>query len=312
MSQPHHRGRIFRELPFHRAAVVCVGELPFLDDIQRLASRPDSACLAQKRQGLLQIPGIDVDRPLNHAVSAVFELHQRQPDVLSLDIAVGLAVGVGKYLRHLAAHEPAEDIDLVNALVHQRAAVRPPGAPPFRRVIVGLVPVPVYPGAAVEHPPEPPRVHRGFDGLHRRIQPVLVAHAHLDVPFLRRGNDGVSMRQRQGNGLFNDEIRPHPDAIQGNAGLHAAARGDGNQIRPLFREHILVVPVHLHPLPLGLRDHFQQGRNPSIHNIAQRNNLQSRIQRRCDMLFRDRPAPNHRKFHHNHLSFCCVIAGPVD
>ena len=94
---------------------------------------------------------------------------------------MGKAIGVGGDLDDFISHHPAEQIDVVDALIHQRAPVLIPSAPPFGLIIVALIPVPSDVGGAVVEPAEAPGLQSFPDFSDGGVEPVLMAGAELDA-----------------------------------------------------------------------------------------------------------------------------------
>ena len=91
---------------------------------------------------------------------------------------------VGRDL-HDRAHQPGEQIDAVNGLVHQRAAaVEFPGAAPGAAVVVGLRAKPLHVGIAQRQPAEPPCVDGPFQFEARVVKPRGEDGRQLDLVLL--------------------------------------------------------------------------------------------------------------------------------
>ena len=102
----------------------------------------------------LQIAGIDGRAGLDHAQGAVGELDRGHGDVLDGDPLVGQQGRPAADLDH-RAHQPGEQIDAVDGLVHQgAAAVEFPRAAPRAAVVVGLGAIPLDDGVAEGEPAE--------------------------------------------------------------------------------------------------------------------------------------------------------------
>src|SRR5690606_26957619 len=145
-----------------------VGKPPGFDPVGRRASDHRRSLLAKNGEGLLQVPGVDRDRRLDHPQGSAFEAKHRHGSVLRLDPANPGRL-IGGDLFHLA-QEPQEQIQIVNGLIHQDAAVHGPGPAPGRLVIVGLVPVPANGGIGVADGPEGPFLHPALKFHHRRAK----------------------------------------------------------------------------------------------------------------------------------------------
>ena len=62
-------------------------------------------------------------------------------------------------LLYLVPHHPAEQVDAVNALIHQAAAVLGPGPPPGSLIVIVPVSVPSDVNGTVGDPAEAARLH---------------------------------------------------------------------------------------------------------------------------------------------------------
>ena len=129
----------------------------------------------KKVERFFQIFWIDVRRSLNYAVTSVCKPDERESQILRLNIIVRQAIRIRHDLRHIVAHHPAQKIDIMNTLIHQRAAVLLPCAAPFCLFIVVAVPVPSDMRRAVQHPAETAVLNRFSDFLYRLIKSVLMA-----------------------------------------------------------------------------------------------------------------------------------------
>ena len=106
----------------------------------------------------LQIAGIGGRAGLDHAQRAVGELERGHGRVLDRDPLVGQQARVGRDLDD-RAHQPGEQVDAVDGLVHQRAAaVELPGAAPGAAVVIRLRAIPLHIGVAEREPAEAPCV----------------------------------------------------------------------------------------------------------------------------------------------------------
>ena len=210
--------------------VALVGKIPHVDVVGGGAAQLHRAGLAKEIEGLLKIFRIDVHGALDGAHRAVFELHNGHADVLALEVIVELLAGDAVDLVHLVPHHPAQQIDAVDALVHQAAAVLRPGAAPRCLIVVVPVTVPADVDAAVGELSEAPPLYGVAQLLHRHVEAVLVAGGHLDVLFLAAADDLVRVVHAHGHGLFDNDVHPRVDAGEGDLGVDAALRGDGGQL----------------------------------------------------------------------------------
>ena len=234
MAVAVHVGRVFAKLHLDGGGVAAaVAEIPLLDDVDALAAGLDGAVLPEEVKRFLQVMGVDVGGPLHDAVSPAVKAHQRKSEVLGLDVGMVEVVGIGHDLGHAVAQHPAQQINAVDALVHQRAAVHGPGAAPGRLTVVFLAPVPAHMHRAVQHAPEALFLHGGADLLNGFVEAVLMARAQLEPPRVRLVNQRARIRQRQGQRLFNDHIGARAQHVQSHLRVQAAFGGHGAQLRRL-------------------------------------------------------------------------------
>ena len=297
MAVTVHVGRVLAKLHLDGGRVAAaVAEIPLLNDVDALAARLDGAVFAKEVKGFLQVVGIDVGGALHDAIGPAFKAHQREPQVLGLNIGMVEVVGVGHDLGHAVAQHPAQQVDAVDALVHQRPAVHGPGAAPGGLSVVFLAPVPAHVHRAVQHAPEALFLHGGADLLNGFVEAVLVTCAQLESPRIRFGNQRARIRQRQGQRLFDDHIGTRTQHIQPHLCVQAAFGGHGAQLRRLFDKQLAMVRIAAHAGAVLLR----QGPKHSLHafgnGVTYGAQLQIlRVVQICrDVVGRDSPAPDER------------------
>ena len=220
-----------------------VGEVPDIDVVGGFAAELDGAVLAKQVEGLLQILRVDVGGALDGGYRTVLKLDNRHADILCLEVVVELLAGDTVDLVDLLAHHPAQQVDAVDALVHQRAAVLRPGASPFGLVVVVAVAVPADVDRAVGELAEAARLQRLAHLLHRYVKAVLVAGRDLDALLLTAADDLVGVGDAHRHRLFDDDIDAVVDAVQSNLGVDTALGGDADQLRLLLFDHFLIVGV---------------------------------------------------------------------
>ena len=93
------------------------------------------------------------------------------------------------------------------------------------------------------HFAEPPLFNGTTDGLHRRVEPVLMVGADLDAGLFGFGQDQVGVRQRQGDRFFDDDVAAGADAVDRKRRVRAAHRSNGNKLRLFGAEHFTVIGV---------------------------------------------------------------------
>ena len=155
----------------------------------------------------------------------------------------------------------------MDALVHEAAAVLSPGASPGGLIVIALAPVPPHVGSPMGQSAEPSGFQRLTDVLYGFIEPVLMVGADHHARLPAGLNDGVGVRDGQGDGLLDDHVAPGRDAVQGDGGMLAGLRGDGHQLRPLLLQKLPIVRVpvdvlqreSLRLLRHGLGEHVAHG-----------------------------------------------------
>ncbi len=151
------------------------------------------------------------------------------------------------------SHAPAEQVDVVDALVHQRPAVHGVGATPRRAVVVSLAAVPLGAGLTEHQAAQGGLVEQALGLDEPGVETVLRDHRQGDACRPRRLDEPVSGLQRDIDRLLDDKMlarlrgadadlrvqaarhahRHHLDVRAGEQGVqiglgHAAARrGEG-------------------------------------------------------------------------------------
>ena len=152
----------------------------------------------------------------------------------------GLAVD----LHEFAVHHPAQQVDAVDALVHEAAAVLRPRAAPGRLLVVALVAVPAHVDGAVGEPAEAAVLERGARLLDGDVEAVLMAGRNEHAALLGAADDLVRVRHGHGHGLLNDDVHASVDAVESDGGVLAALSCDGDELKlGVLCEHLSVVLV---------------------------------------------------------------------
>ena len=148
-----------------RVAARLLGEVPVLDVFLLEHGRARGAV----QLDALEVAGERGGGGFDDAEGAVVESQRRDGDVFDFDPLVGERGGVGLHFDH-GAHEPGEQVDGVDGLVHEgAAAVEGPGAAPGAAVVVLLRAVPLHVGVAEREPAEA----AGVDGLLHELRRVV-------------------------------------------------------------------------------------------------------------------------------------------
>lgn len=224
--------------------VLLVREVPDVYVVRRGTANLHGTGLAEEVERLLEIPGIDVDRALDRGDSAVGKGEHGHTHVLCLQVVVETLTRLPVDLDNLAAHHPTQQVNAVNALVHEAAAVLGPRAAPGRLLVVALVAVPANVNGAMREPAEAPRLKGRTRLLDSNVKAILVAGRDEHAPFLRAANDLVGVSHRHSHGLLNNEVDPGVDAVESNGGMLAALGGNGDKLElGVLLEHETIVLV---------------------------------------------------------------------
>ena len=208
-----------------------------------------------------------------------------------------LLTGDAVDLLHLVSHHPAKQVDAVDALVHQAPAVLGPGSPPGGLVIIVPVAVPAHMDGSVGEAAEPPRLQGSAGLLHRHVEAVLVAGGYFDALGVTAADDLLRVCHIHGHGLFDDNVHPSVDAVQGDLSMEPALRGDAHQGELVFREHLPVVGVALDGRVSRQVIFGQQGVHLFRQHVAHGDDLQAVVQGRFDVVDRDAAAADEGVFH---------------
>src|SRR5699024_963604 len=130
----------------------------------------------------------------------------------------------------LAAEAPLKQINVMNALVHQRAAVLSPGAAPRSLLIIRHRTVPKNTGRTVDKLSETAVLKGTVQLADRSVKAVLMANADRNALLLRLREDFLRIGCGKGHRLFNQHIFPVRDAVKRNCGMITALRRNGAAI----------------------------------------------------------------------------------
>ena len=229
------------EAPVGGIGEVLVSEVPDVNVVCGLAAELDGALFPKNVEGFLQVLGEDVGGALDGGNGPVFELDDSHAHVLGLQVMVELLPGQAVDLVDVITEGPAEEVNTVDALVHECAAVLCPGAAPGSLGIVVAVAVPADMNGTVGKPAEAAGLECPAHFLDRNVEAVLVACGDLDIFFVREGNDPVSVAQGHGHGFLDDDVDAVFNTENCDFGMKPAFGGDADKFGALFFYHGLVV-----------------------------------------------------------------------
>lgn len=172
-----------------------VRKVPDVNVVGGLAAELDGAPFPENVECFLQVLGEDVGGALNGGNGAVPEPDDGHAHVLGLQVMVELLPGLAVYLVNVVAEGPAQEVNAVDALVHEGAAVLCPGAAPGSLLVVGAAAVPADMYGTVGKPAEASGLEGPAHFLDRNVETVLVAGGNLDVFLARKCNDPVRVAQ---------------------------------------------------------------------------------------------------------------------
>ncbi len=107
-----------------------IRKIPDFDIICRFAPQFYSPLFPKQVEGFFQILRIYIRCPFNCRHSPIFKGHHTKTDILRFQIIMELLPCHAIHALHFVPHHPAQQIDPVNALVHQCTAILFPGTAP--------------------------------------------------------------------------------------------------------------------------------------------------------------------------------------
>ena len=151
-----------------------------------------------------------------------------QRGVLYLDL---VRLG-GAYGRDLGGRSeaPAEQVDVVHALVHQRAAVHGVGAAPGRAVVVGLAAVPLRAGLAEHEPAQGTVIEQAPQLDQARIEAVLGDHGQCHPGGPGRLDEPVRGGQADVDRLLHDQVLARPCGADADLRVQAARHAHAHHL----------------------------------------------------------------------------------
>ncbi len=220
-----------------------VCKVPDVNVVGGFAAELDGALFAKDVEGFLQVLWEDVGGALNGGNGAAAEPDEGHAHVLGLEVMVELLPGLAVDLEDVVAEGPAQEVNAVDALVHERAAVLGPGAAPGCLLVVGAAAVPADMYGTVGKPAEASGLKCPAHFLDRNVETVLVAGGNLDVFFVGESNDPVGVVEGHGHWLLDDDVDAVFDAENCDFGMESALSGNAGQFGAALLYHGLVVSV---------------------------------------------------------------------
>lgn len=143
----------------------------------------------------------------------------------------------------LITHHPQEQIDAVDALVHQAPTVFLPRPPPWSLGIIFPIPIPADVNRAMAEFPETSRFKRFSRLLNRNVESVLMAYGDFHPHFLCSFDDSIGIGKTHRDRLFDDDVAPVIDAGNGDFGMLSAFGRDADKIRLQIFQHPFVIMI---------------------------------------------------------------------
>ena len=275
-----------------------VGELPYVDVVRGGAADLDGARLPEDVERLLEVLRVDVRGALDGAHGAALELQDGHAHVLSLEIVVESLARRAVDLLDLVPKHPPEQIDAVDALVHESAAVLLPGPAPGRLLVIGLAAVPAHVDGAVGDGAEAALVERPPQLLDGEVEAVLVADGNLDALLAGALDDQVGVSHGHGHRLLDDHVDAALDAVEGDLGVLTALGRDAHELDlRVSVEHRGVVAAALGPGEVPAAGLLEHDVELGGVDVADGDEIQAVVGNGLDMVDRDPAAADESVFH---------------
>ena len=147
------------------------------------------------------------------------------------------------YFINLAAHHPAQQINAVDALIHQRAAVLCPGSSPFCLIVVIAVAVPTNMDGTMREFTKASCFQCFSHLLNRYIKTVLMASRNLNAFFFTAANDLLCICNAHCHWFFNDNIDTVVDAVQSDFCMNTAFSCNADQFWLFLFDHLFIIGI---------------------------------------------------------------------
>ena len=210
-------------------------KLPKLD---RVVLDDDGALVAAQLDALVPA-GVGARRTLDDAECAVCEAQRGDRGVLDADAFVRER---GDVRLHLDGHadEPREQINRVDALIHERtAAVHLPSAAPACAVVIGLRAPPLHVGAGDGETAEAACVHGALHGARAFAEAALENCGEDRAACLRCSDDGVNFLHIDLHRLLAEHVLAGLQRGDGGLAVRTARRGDAHGVHVLARDEFV-------------------------------------------------------------------------
>lgn len=281
------------------------GEMPGLHGVHGRSAQAGGPMAAKEAQGLFEVARVDVDRALDGGHGTACKGDHGNADVLSLN---GRVEAIARGTEHLdrRAHHPKQQVNGVDALVHEATAVLVPRAAPRSLAVVGVVAIPAHRRAAVGKRTETTCLQSAPNSLDSRVKTVLVAHCHAHVAPSGRLHNGVGVGHRKRDGLLDNDVKAGVYADEGYGTMGAAGSGDRHEVKfGMGREHGAVVGIARYR---GNACTHKQGVGLSWVHIAHGHQPKTRLGHRLKMVGGDAAAAYERTGKGTHVFYSTSIA----
>jgi hypothetical protein len=208
-----------------------------LDAIDGGAADLHAALLAEDGDGALEILGEREHGDFDDADGARAELEHGGPTVLGFD-APRERGGLGHHAFH-GAHQPLHKIDIVGGLIHEGSTVELPGTAPRRLIVVVLRTRPAHGAVGHVDATEATAIDGALEQHDGRIEPVLLDHEQVHAVVVAGLHQGVGRGQRDGHGLFADDMTPRAGRQHAMLRMQTTRRGNHHRVAGYLGQHLL-------------------------------------------------------------------------
>ena len=186
---------------------------------------------------------------LDRAQGPVLEPQAGHGGVFDLDAMVGQSRRLG-HDRLDVAHQPVQEVDVVDRLVHEcPAAVEVPGAPPAARVVILLGSPPLHVGVSQGQAAESATCDGLLEANVGRREPRREDRAEANAGRFAGLDDRVAPRQRDLQRLLDDHVLAGAGRLDGRISMGAAGSANADDIQPRVRKHRVQVVIDRAAVP---------------------------------------------------------------